>query len=132
MSGHYKTRSATKGNKTARGDTSATPDNPGNLRKHEERGHEAHATSYSRMTIQMLALLSSHRSMELGQNQSGSASSEWPGSGCTTPNNARMMQMAALLMLDGYWARNGPGTSEMSSNIPMTSNNARMVQTIAP
>ena len=76
MSGVHKTRSMAKGNKTTRGNASATPDNPGNLRMREERGHEAHALSYNTPTMQTLALLSSHRSMELGQNWSGSALSE--------------------------------------------------------
>ena len=41
-----------KGNKAARGDTSATPDNPGNLRIREERGHEARAPSNNTTTMQ--------------------------------------------------------------------------------
>ena len=74
MSGSIKTRSMAKGNKATRGDTSATPDNPEHLRIEEERGHEVHATSHNRMMTQMLTSSSFHCSMELEQNQSGSAS----------------------------------------------------------
>ena len=45
MSGVYKIRSMAKGNEATRGDASATPDNPGNSRIREERGHEACALS---------------------------------------------------------------------------------------
>ena len=76
MSGSIKTRSMAKGNEAARGDTSAAPDNPGYLRIEEERGHKARALSYNTTMTQMLVLSSSRHSMELGQNQSGSASSE--------------------------------------------------------
>ena len=76
MSGSIKTRSMAKGNEAMRGDRSAAPDNPGNSRIREERGHEACALSNNTTTTQMLASLSSHRSIERGQNQSGSASSE--------------------------------------------------------
>ena len=100
MSGVYETRSMAKGNETTRGNASATPDNPGNSRIREERGHKAHAPSHNRMTMQMLASSSSPRSMELGQNQSSSASSERPGSRCTMSNEARMMQMTASSMSD--------------------------------
>ena len=75
---------------------------------------------------------SSHRSIEQGQNQSGSASSERPGSRCTTSNEARMMQTTASSTFDDYGAGNGPNTSGTSSNVPTMSNDARMVQTIAP
>ena len=44
------------------------------------------------MTTQKLVSSLSHCSMELGQNKSGSASSEQPGSGCMMSNEARMMQ----------------------------------------
>ena len=115
MSGVYKTRSMAKGNEATRGDTSATPDNPGNSRIREERGHEARAPSNNTTTLQMLALSSSHCSIEQGQNQSGSASSEQPGSHRTTSNKARTMQMTASLTLDDYRAGNSPGTSGMSS-----------------
>ena len=76
MSGCYNTRSMAKGNEVTRGDASATPDNPENLRIREERGHEARALSYNTMTMQTLTSLLSHRSIERGQNQSGSGSSE--------------------------------------------------------
>ena len=188
MSGSIKTRSRTKGNKTTRGDASAAPDNPGNSRIREERGHKAHALSNNTTTTQMLVSSSthrsiergqnetgsasserpgngrttsteartmqttasstfddygagngpntsgssSHRSIERGQNQSGSASSERPGSRCTTSNEARTMQRTASSTFDDYGAGNGPNTSGMSSNVPTTSNDARMVQTIAP
>ena len=42
------------------------------------------------------------------------------------------MPMTASSMFDDYGAGNGPNTSGTSSNVPMTSNDARMVQTIAP
>ena len=126
MSGSIKTRSMAKGNEAARGDTSTTPDNPGNLRIRKERGHEARALSNNTTTTQMLVSSSSHRSIERGQNQSGSASSERPGSRCTMSNEARMMQRIASSTFDDYGAGNGPNTSGTSSN------NARMVQTIAP
>ena len=64
MSGSIKTRSRTKGNETMRGDASAAPDNPGNSRIREERGHEARAPSNNTTTTQMLASLSTHRSIE--------------------------------------------------------------------
>ena len=94
-----------------RGDASAAPDNPGILRIREERGHEACAPSYNTMMMQMLVSSLFCRSMELGQNQSGSASSEQPGSGCIMSNKPRMMQMTALSTFDNYGARNGPNTS---------------------
>ena len=75
MSGSIKTRSMAKGNEATRGDTSAAPDNPGNSRIEEERGLEAHAPSYNTTMTQMLTSSSFRCSMELGQNQSGSASS---------------------------------------------------------
>ena len=40
--------------------------------------------------------------------------------------------MTASLTFDDYGARNSPNASGMSSSDPMTSNDARMVQTIAP
>ena len=132
MSGSIKTRSMGKGNKAVRGDTSAAPDNLKYLRIEEERGHEACALSYNIMMMQILASLSSHPSIEQGQNQSGSVSSEWPGSGHMMSNKARMMQTTASSMFDDYRARNGPGTSGTLSSDPTTSNNARMVQMIAP
>ena len=58
MSGSIKTRSMAKGNEATRGNTSAAPDNPGNSRIREERGHEAHALSYNTMMMQMLTLSS--------------------------------------------------------------------------
>ena len=132
MSGSIKNRSMAKGNEATRGDASAAPDNPGNSRIREERGHEARALSNNTTTTQMLMSSSSHRSIERGQNQSGSASSERPGSRCMTSNEARTMQTTASSTFDNYGAGNGPNTSGMSSNIPTTSNDARMVQTIAP
>ena len=69
MSGCYNTRSMAKGNEATRGNTSATPDNPGNSRIKEERGHKVCATSYNRMMTQILASLLLYCSMELGQNQ---------------------------------------------------------------
>ena len=93
-----------------RGNTSAAPDNPGHLRIKKEKGHEARATSYNTMTMQKLASSLSHCSMELGQNQSGSVLSEWPGSCHTMSNDARMMQTTASSTLDDYRAGNGPGT----------------------
>ena len=132
MSGYIKTRSMAKGNEAARGDTSTTPDNPGNLRIREERGHKARALSNNTTTTQMLALSSSHCSIERGQNQTGSASSERPGSCCTTSNEARTMQRTASSTFDDYGAGNGPNISGTSSSNPTTSNDARMVQTIAP
>ena len=132
MSGSIKTRSIAKGNEATRGDTSAAPDNPGNLRIREERGHKACALSYNTTTMQMFASSSSHRSMELGQNQSSSALSEQPWHGRTTSNEPRMMQTTALLMFDDYGAGNSPNTSGMSYSDPMTSNDARMVQSFAP
>ena len=42
------------------------------------------------------------------------------------------MQTIASSTFDDYGARNGPYTSGTSSNVPTTSNDARMVQTIAP
>ena len=92
MSGCYNTRSMAKGNESMRGDASAAPENPGILRKKEERGHKAHARLNNTMTTQKLVSSLSHCSMELGQNKSGSASSERPGSGCMMSNEARMMQ----------------------------------------
>ena len=121
-----------KGNEATRGDTSATPNNPKYLRIEEERGHEACALSNNTMTTQILASSLSHRSIERGQNQSGSVSSEWPGSGCTSSNKARAMQRTASSMFDDYRAGNGPGTSGASSSDPMRSNDARMVQMILP
>ena len=47
-------------------------------------------------------------------------------------NEARTMQTTALSTFDDYGAGNGPNTSGTSSNVPTMSNNARMVQTIAP
>ena len=132
MSGYIKTRSMAKGNKATRGDASAAPDNPKYLRIEEERGHEARALSNNTMTMQILMSSSSHHSIERGQNQSGSALSERPGSGHTTSNEARMMQMIASSTFDDNRAGNGPGTSGTSSSDPTTSNDARMVQTIAP
>ena len=142
MSGYIKTRSRTKGNKTTMGDASAAPDNPGNSRIREERGHEVRALSNNTMTTRMLTSSSFHRSMELGQNQYGSASlerpgsvptsSERPGNGRTTPNDARAMQTTASSTFDDYGAGNGPNTSGTSSCDPTTSNDTRMVQTIAP
>ena len=132
MSGVYNTRSMAKGNEATRGDASAAPDNPGNSRIEEERGHEAHATSHNRTMTQMLTSSLSHRSMELGQNQSGSASPEQPGSGHMMSNEARMMQTAASSTFDNYGARNSPGPSGTSSNDPMTPNDTRIVQTVAP
>ena len=96
MSRVYNIRSMAKGNKAARGNTSAAPDNPGNSRIREEWGHEARAPSNNTTMMQKLALSSSHRSIEQGQNQTGSASSERPGNGCTMSNEARMMQMTIL------------------------------------
>ena len=118
-----------KGNEAARGNASAAPDNPGNSRIREERGHEARALSYNTMTTQTLASSSSHRSIERGQNQSGSASSERPGSHCTTSNEARTMQTTASSTFDNYGPGNGPNTSGMSSNIPTTSEQPGSVQT---
>ena len=142
MSGSIKTRSMAKGNEAMRGDAPAAPDNPGNSRIRQERGHEACAPSDNTTMMQRLASLLFHRSMELGQNQYGSASleqpgsvptmSEWPGSIQTTSNEARMMQMAASSMFDDYRAENGPGSLRMSSSVPTTSNDTRMVQRIAP
>ena len=111
MSRVYNIRSMAKGNEAMRGDASTAPDNPGYLRIEEERGPKAHALSYNTTTMQMLVFSSSHHSMELGQNQSGSASSEQPGSGCIMSNKPRMMQMTALSTFDNYGARNGPNTS---------------------
>ena len=59
------------------------------------------------------------------------ASSEQLGSGHRMPTDARMMQTAALLTLDGYRARNSPDTSGTSSIDPTMSNDTRMVQTIS-
>ena len=132
MPGCYNTRYMAKCNEATRGNASTSPDSPGNSRMKEERGHEAHARSYNTTTMQKLVSSSSHHSMELWQNQSGSALSEWPGSGHMTSNKARMMQMTALSMSDNYGAGNGPGTSGTLSNVPTTSNDARMVQTAAP
>ena len=115
-----------------RGNASAAPDNPGSLRIREERGHEARALSNNTMTMQMLVSSSSHHSIERGQNQSGSASSERPVNGRTMSNKARMMQTTALSTFDDYGAGNNPNTLGTSSNVPTMSNNARMVQTIAP
>ena len=139
MSGYIKTRSRTKGNETMRGDASATPDNPGNSRIREERGHEARAPSNNTTTTQKLASSSFHCSMELGQNQYGSASlerpgsvptsSEQPGNGRTMPNDARAMQTTASSTFDNYGAGNGPNTSGMSSNIPTTSEWPGSIQT---
>ena len=151
MSGYIKTRSRTKGNETTRGDASAAPDNPGISGLREERGHEARALSNNTTTMQMLASSSFHCSMELGQNQYGSASleqpgsipasSERPGNGRMTPNEARAMPTTASSTFDDYGAGNGPNISGMSSNIPTTSewpgsvqttsNEARTMQTAA-
>ena len=73
-----------KGNEAMRDDASATPDNPGYSRIREERGHKACDPLYNTTMTQMLASSSSRRSIERGQNQSGSALSERPGSHCTT------------------------------------------------
>ena len=81
--------------------------------------------------MQMLVSSLSRRSMEQGQNQSGSASSEQSGSGRTMSNEARMMQTTALLTFNDYGAGNGLNTSGTSSSNPTTSNDARMVQMIA-
>ena len=139
MSGYIKTRSRTKGNETTRGDASAAPDNPGISGIREERGHKARALSNNTTTTQMLVSSSFHRSMELGQNQYGSASlerpgsvptsSERPGNGHTTPNVARAMQTTASSTFDDYGAGNGPNTSGMSSNIPTMSEQPGSVQT---
>ena len=151
MSGSIKNRSMAKGNEATRGDASAAPDNPGNLRIREERGHEARAPSNNTTTTQKHTSSSFHHSMELGQNQYGSASlerpgsvptsSEWPWNSRTMPNVARAMQTTASSMFDDYGAGNGPSTSVMSSDIPTTSeqpgsvqttsNEARMMQTAA-
>ena len=56
MSGSIKTRSMAKGNEAARGDASTAPDNPGNSRIREERGHEACALSYNTTMTQIVAL----------------------------------------------------------------------------
>ena len=104
MSGVYKTRSMAKGNEATRGDASATPDNPKYSRIEEEKGHEACALSYNTTTTQILASSSSRCSIERGQNQSGSASSERPGSRCTTSNEARTMQTTASSTFDDYGA----------------------------
>ena len=132
MYGDIKNRSMAKGNEATRGNTSAAPDNSGNLKIEEERGHKAHALSYNTTIMQMLTSSLSHCSIEWGQNQSGSASSEQPGSGHTTSNKARMMQTTASSTFDDYRAGNGPGTLRTSSNDPTTSNDARMVQIVAP
>ena len=132
MSGCYNTRSMAKGNEAMRGDASATPDNPGYSRIKEERGHKACAPSNNTMMMQKLALSLSHSSIEQGQNQSHSASSEQPGSGHTMSNEARMMQTTASSTFDDYRAGNGPNTLGTSSNDPTMSNDARMVQAIAP
>ena len=47
-------------------------------------------------------------------------------------NKHRTMQTTALLMFNDYGDGNSPNTSGTSSSDPTTSNNARMVQTIAP
>src|SRR5271154_3901365 len=132
MSGVYNTRSMAKGNEAARSDASAAPDNPGNSRIREERGHEACALSNNTTTTQTFASSSTHRSIERGQNQTGSASSELPGNGRTTSNEARTMQTTASSTFDDYGAGNGPNTSGTSSNVPMMSNDTRMAQTVAP
>ena len=116
MSGSIKTRSRTKGNETTRGDASAAPDDPGISGIREERGHEARALSNNTTTTQMLASSLTHRSIEWGQNQSGSALSERPGSRCMTSNEARTMQTTASSTFDNYGAGNGPNTSESSSH----------------
>ena len=59
-------------------------------------------------------------------------SSDLPGSRCTTSNEARTMQTTASSTFDNYGAGNGPNTSGMSSSDPMTSNDARIVQSFAP
>ena len=64
MSGYYNTRSMAKGNKAMRGNTSTAPDNPGNSRIREERGHKAHALSYNTTIMQMLTSSLSHCSIE--------------------------------------------------------------------
>ena len=46
-----------KGNEAMRGDTSAAPDNPGNSKIREERGHEARALSYNTMMMKTLLSL---------------------------------------------------------------------------
>ena len=47
-------------------------------------------------------------------------------------NEARTMQMTASSIFDDYVARNSPNTSGTLSSNTTTSNNARMVQMIAP
>ena len=49
-----------------------------------------------------------------------------------TSNKARTMQTTASSTFDNYGAGNGPNTTGTLSNVPTMSNNARMVQTIAP
>ena len=46
-------------------------------------------------------------------------------------NKARMMQMTALLTFDDYGTGDGPNTLGILSSDLMTSNDTRMVQTIA-
>ena len=131
MSGYIKTRSRTKGNKTTRGNASAAPDSPGISGIREERGHEACALSNNTMTTQMLASSSFHCSMELGQNQYGSASleqpgsipasSERPGNGRTTPNEARAMQTTALSTFNQHLTTMGPETVPILQGRRLTS-----------
>jgi hypothetical protein len=70
-----KLRSTTTGNETARGDASAAPDNPGTSPIAKEEGHEVCAMSNDEKMMQVLALSSSHRSIDLGENQDSSTMS---------------------------------------------------------
>ena len=130
MSGVYNTRSMAKGNEAVRGDASATPDNPGYSRIREERGHEARVPSNNTTTHRcshrhrLIILLNEGRTRPVlhHQNNQGTVVRRQ-----TKPGQCRRLHHRRLTTM-------GPEMVPILqlSNVPTTSNNARMVQTIAP